>query len=381
MAKNKRRRGVKTYRPHGIATFIYVIFGLAVLAGLAAFVLLPMFTYTKNGTPTEFNGLEFVGFTVRQYFSTATASFQPKYDAFLEYFGSTQPTNEALKVIFTFHQYIELAFGAIFGLVAIFAFVEFLLVFAMLIFGKSNHPGGIKTFAWLIFWFFAANAGLIYMYFFFYQQIIGEVQAAAGTSDTIAINYDMKFLIILGGLFLVCIILSIIWRAGFKDRVAMSRGKKKGKDDDGDDEESTIVPYAYTQPMPNPQQPQQPQQFQQLQQQPVNNYNGGSSVITIGDRAYTKNTEITNAAIPEGITSLGSSAFANCVNLTSVSLPGSLQEIGFNCFFNTPKLTDITFNGTVERWKCVKRGSNWLAKSGTKTIRCSNGKINVNPNH
>ena len=379
MAKNKRRRGVKTYRPHGVASFIYVIFGLVILAGLAAFVVMPMFTYTKNGVDTQFKGLEFVGFTVRQYFSTATESFQPKYDIFLEYFtGSTQPNNEALKVIFNFHQYIELAFGGLFGLVFIFAFVEFLLVFAMLIFGKSNHPAGIKNFAWLIFWFFAADVGLIFMYFFFYQQIIGEIQAAAGTDDTIAINFDLKFLIILGALFVVCIILSIIWRAGFKDRVAMSRGKKKGKGED-DDEESTIVPFAYTQPMPNPQQPEQ--QYQQPQQQPVNNTNGANSVITIGDRAYTKNTEITNASIPEGIASLGSSAFANCVNLTSVSLPGSLQEIGFNCFFNTPKLTSITFNGTIERWKCVKRGSNWLSNSGTKTIQCTDGKINVNPKH
>ena len=374
MAKSKRRRGVKTYRPHGIATFIYVIFGLAVLAGLAAFVLMPMFTYTKNGVDTTFNGLEFVGFTVRQYLPTVTQQFQPKYDTFLEYFGSTQPTNEALKVIFNFHQYIELAFGGLFALVAIFAVVEFLLVFIMLIFGKSNHPGGIKTFAWLIFWFFAVNVGLIFMYFFFYQQIIGEVQAANGTDDTIAINFDMKFLIILGGLFVVSIILSIIWRAGFKDRVAMSRGKRKNSDDD--DDEEGIVTFAKTQPMPDPLQPEQ----QPLQQQPVNN-SGANSVITIGDRAYTKNTEITNATIPEGIASLGSSAFANCVNLTSVSLPGSLQEIGFNCFFNTPKLTSITFNGTIERWKCVKRGSNWLSKSGTKTIKCTDGRINVNPKH
>ena len=374
MAKSKRRRGVKTYRPHGIATFIYVIFGLAVLAGLATFVLMPMFTYTKNGVDTTFNGLEFVGFTVRQYLPTVTQQFQPKYDTFLEYFGSTQPTNEALKVIFNFHQYIELAFGGLFALVAIFAVVEFLLVFIMLIFGKSNHPGGIKTFAWLIFWFFAANVGLIFMYFFFYQQIIGEVQAANGTDDTIAINFDMKFLIILGALFVVSIILSIIWRAGFKDRVAMSRDKRKSNDND--DDESGIVTFAKTQPMPDPLQPEQ----QPLQQQPVNN-SGANSVITIGDRAYTKNTEITNATIPEGIASLGSSAFANCVNLTSVSLPGSLQEIGFNCFFNTPKLTSITFNGTIERWKCVKRGSNWLSKSGTKTIKCTDGRINVNPKH
>jgi hypothetical protein len=205
------------------------------------------------------------------------------------------------------------------------------------------------------------------MYLFFYQQIINEVQVNAGTSDNVALAFDFRSLLPLGAMFIINIILSIIWRKGFKNRVPLAR--KKRNDDYEEDNQPEIVPFAHTEPMPNQSQPQQ-----------ANNNNGGS-VITIGDRAYTKNTEITTADIPEGISQLGSSAFANCVNLSVVTLPSSLQEIGFNCFFNTPKLQTISFNGTVERWKCIKRGSNWLAKSGTRTVQCNNGKINVNPNH
>ena len=367
MARNSRKRGVKTYRPHGAATIFYALFGLVTIACLAAFAILPTLSFTKNGDTTPFVGYEYVGFTIRKYFSTALASFMPKYDTFTQYFGSTAPTNDLLKIIFNFHEYIELAFGAIFGLVGIFALVEVLLVLAMLLFGKSNHPGGIKIFAWLMFWFFAVFLGLTFMYLFFYQQIIGEVQTNAGTSDNVALAFDFRCLLPLGAMFIVNIILSIIWRNGFKNRVPLARKKRDG--DYEEDDRPEIVPFAHTEPMSNPNQPQQ-----------ANNNNGGS-VITIGDRAYTKNTEITTADIPEGISQLGSSAFANCVNLTVVTLPSSLQEIGFNCFFNTPKLQTISFNGTVERWKCIKRGSNWLAKSGTRTVQCNNGKINVNPNH
>ena len=98
-------------------------------------------------------------------------------------------------------------------------------------------------------------------------------------------------------------------------------------------------------------------------------------------KATKKNIDITTANIPEGIAILGSSAFANCVNLAEVNLPASLREISFNCFFNTPKLTRINYAGSVELWKTIKRGSNWLSKSGTKTVYCKDGQINVNPSH
>ena len=373
MARKNRRRGVKTYRPHGAATIFYALFGLVSLACVVAFAILPVLSFTKNGTPTEFVGYEYIGFTVRQYFSNLLANFMPKYDTFTQYFGSTAPTNDLLKVIFNFHAYIELGLGVVFGLVGIFAFVEILLVLAMILFGKSNHPAGIKIFAWLMFWFFAVFLGLTFMYLFFYQQVIGEVQANAGTNDNVAIGFNFKCLLPLGAMFIVNIILSIIWRNAFKNRVPLARKKRNDDDEEMDEDEPKIVPFAHTEPMPNPNQPQPAPAA-------ANNNNGGS-VITIGDRAYTKNTEITTADIPEGISQLGSSAFANCVNLEVVTLPSTLQEIGFNCFFNTPKLQTISFNGTVERWKCIKRGSNWLAKSGTRTVRCNDGKINVNPNH
>ena len=108
MARNSRKRGVKTYRPHGAATIFYALFGLVTIACLAAFAILPTLSFTKNGDTTPFVGYEYVGFTVRKYFSTALASFMPKYDTFTQYFGSTAPTNDLLKIIFNFAIWMEL---------------------------------------------------------------------------------------------------------------------------------------------------------------------------------------------------------------------------------------------------------------------------------
>ena len=127
--------------------------------------------------------------------------------------------------------------------------------------------------------------------------------------------------------------------------------------------------------------PIEPEPIKEQPSQVINVAPRGADVITIGDRAYAKNVELTVVNIPEGIVSLGSSAFANCINLTTISLPSSLKEIGFNCFFNTPKLTSINYNGTLDQWKSIKRGLNWLTKSGTRVVKCLNGQMNVNPNH
>ena len=385
--KKKKKRGVKVYRPHSAATIIYSLFGLVVIGLLAGFMLLPMFTVTKEGAAVmePFKGLDYFIFGIRKYFSSL---YMPKFDTFLSYYTHADPSvNELLGTIIKFHEIIELVVVAFMVLALLWAFIEFLLAMAFILFGKSNHPKGVSLFGWLIFWFFAVYFGLSYMYFFFYMQIIQT------TGETVNINLSLYSLAILGAMFVVCIILTIMHKVCFKDRVAVEKVKKaKKKDDDDDDEEdddeeeeeeAPRSERGYT-PAPDPQPVPQaaPQQAPApvLEQKPVISPSG-NDVITVGDRAYAKNTELATATIPEGIASLGSSAFANCVNLTSVTLPSSLQEIGFNCFFNTPKLTHIVFNGTIQQWKVVKRGSNWLTKSGTTTVQCSDGQISVNPRH
>ena len=383
MAKNVRK-GVKTYRPHCLGVFIYALFALGVLAGLAAFVIFPMFTFkVGEDSPIVFKGLDFVLYTVRDYFSGFA---KPEFTTFSQYFTSASPTNQILKIICQFHSIIELVIAGLFVLVALFAVIEALLTLFFILLGQSKHPKSLEVFAWLIFWFFAVAIGLSYMYFFFYQQIIG------GTGQTASITLAFEVLYVLGGMFVLCILLLIVFKIKFKNRVAFKNKKKKDEDavviEDNAQAVSTPIPAPVSQPAPAPQvapapvapipapEPTpEPVVVDELAPTPA----PAPSVITIGDRAYAKNVELKVSNIPEGIVSLGSSAFASCLNLESVSLPSTLKEIGFNCFFNTPKLTSITFNGTLDQWKTIKRGMNWLTKSGTRTVKCLNGQVNVNP--
>ena len=354
MAK-KKRRGVKVYRPHGLSTILYALFGLAVIGGLVVFALLPMFSFTQAEETVTFTGLEFFELCLRKFiasFVTLPAQIE-KFEALL----APEATNPLLQFIQKYNEYIELGIGAFFVLAALWAVIELLLSLFMLILGKSNHPKGIKTFGWLTFWFFAIGYGLSYMYFVFIMQIVGE---------GFTIKPDNISLIALGSMLVVGIFLTAIYRLRFKDRIPLKK-KKRHDDEDDEEEEEEVSPRQVKQEFDLPKQETSPE--------------SGQSVITIGKSAYKKNEDIAIATIPEGIASLGSSAFANCTNLVEVNLPESLREIGFECFLNTPKLTKINYAGTVELWKTIKRSTNWLSKSGTKTINCKDGQVKVNPNH
>ena len=362
MAKKNKRRGVKVYKPHSIGTILYAIFGFGVIACLVIFALMPMFSCVKEGEEAiAFTGLEFLEFCFRKFiggFITLPTQIAP-FEAYL----SNETSNVLLQNIQKYHEFIEWGIGAFFVLSVIWALFEAIMSLFMLILGKANHPKGIKSFGWLVFWFFAIGYGLSYMYFVFIMQIAGE---------GLNIKPDNLSLIALGAMFVSALILTVIYHICFKDRIALMKNKRKDNDDDEDDNEEEVAPRQVNQEnnLSNEAQPSS--------QPSVDN---GQSVITIGNSAYKKNVDITVANIPEGIAILGSSAFANCVNLAEVNLPASLREISFNCFFNTPKLTRINYAGSVELWKTIKRGSNWLTKSGTKTIHCKDGQINVNPSH
>ena len=100
-------------------------------------------------------------------------------------------------------------------------------------------------------------------------------------------------------------------------------------------------------------------------------------VKEIKTHQYSKTT-ISHAHIPIGVPSIGEGAFSNCLHLTSVFIPRSVRKINANAFFNTPSLTSIKYNGTKLQWAQIKRGSNWLASSGTNIVQCKDGNIKVN---
>ena len=68
---------------------------------------------------------------------------------------------------------------------------------------------------------------------------------------------------------------------------------------------------------------------------------GGSSVIGIGDDAFSGNTSITSVKIPDGVTSIGGAAFRGCSGLTSINIPDGVTSIGWFAFEGCSGLTSI----------------------------------------
>ena len=102
-------------------------------------------------------------------------------------------------------------------------------------------------------------------------------------------------------------------------------------------------------------------------------------LAAIGGHSFAQNTSLKIASIPNNISKIGNGAFANCLSLKVVDIPESVTSIGYNAFFHCPKLNKINYSGTCKQWRKVKRGSNWLANSGTTIVTCSDGALKVNP--
>ena len=80
----------------------------------------------------------------------------------------------------------------------------------------------------------------------------------------------------------------------------------------------------------------------------------GKMVTVIGQNAFSNNTALTKAVIPEGVTELGIDAFLGCVNLTEITFPTTLRILGSNalrycgsnstktfCYYLPDNLTEI----------------------------------------
>lgn len=66
----------------------------------------------------------------------------------------------------------------------------------------------------------------------------------------------------------------------------------------------------------------------------IKEYTIPSEVVSIGERVFDENRQITSITIPEGVVSIGDFAFAHCEFLTNVFLPDSLLSISEGAFFN-----------------------------------------------
>ncbi|MBQ3547557.1 MAG: leucine-rich repeat domain-containing protein, partial [Clostridia bacterium] len=73
-----------------------------------------------------------------------------------------------------------------------------------------------------------------------------------------------------------------------------------------------------------------------------------SNPVTYSGKLTLNGASVTDAVIPEGVTSINDYAFYNCTGLKSVSLPDSITKIGKNAFENCTSLTAIEIPDGVQ---------------------------------
>ncbi len=70
-------------------------------------------------------------------------------------------------------------------------------------------------------------------------------------------------------------------------------------------------------------------------------------ITSIGSKAFSSCSILTNVTIPSSVTSIGSDAFQNCGSLTSVTIPEGVASIGSFAFSICTSLTSVTIPGSV----------------------------------
>ena len=71
------------------------------------------------------------------------------------------------------------------------------------------------------------------------------------------------------------------------------------------------------------------------------------SVTSIGDYAFCDCSSLTSVTIPDSVTSIGGCAFENCSNLTSVTIGNGVRSIGDYAFWRCSSLTSVTIGNGV----------------------------------
>ena len=106
----------------------------------------------------------------------------------------------------------------------------------------------------------------------------------------------------------------------------------------------------------------------------------GDGVTSIGDGAFSGCDSLTSVTIGDGVTSIGNYAFYGCSSLTSITIPKSVTSIGERAFYWCLSLTSINFQGSMKQWKAIDKKSSWNYATGSFTITCTDGTLDINGN-
>ena len=344
----------KYYHSHSFGAFLTGFALLAFVGCFAAFIVLPVFTVKTASESLELIGFDYITVGLGDIIHKLGVTSFPIKDAslLLNYYENFSGDNVLLSAIANYHSIFLLVLSGIFVFSLVFVIIEAILAIFWFLRGRIQFPGASASLAWTAFAFFAIDIGLLYAFLYFSAQILNNA------SEPAEIIFSLQPFIVLGGTFVLALLISIVHIACFRDRKYKKRVKKF------DDEETPKPDEHLEEPEPDRQVPDK----------------GLPEGLTeIGDHAFSKDSTITIADIPAGITVIGPSAFSNCHNLRTVCIPLSVTEICYNCFFNANRLKTINYAGTKNEWSKITRGSNWLLNAGTTTVITLDGAITVDP--
>ena len=69
-------------------------------------------------------------------------------------------------------------------------------------------------------------------------------------------------------------------------------------------------------------------------------------VTSIGDRAFSECTQLTEISLPETVTTIGTRAFYGCMGITEITIPASVTSIGTQVFYKASNLNTVYYNGS-----------------------------------
>ncbi len=93
-----------------------------------------------------------------------------------------------------------------------------------------------------------------------------------------------------------------------------------------------------------------------------------STVVSIGNGAFSNCTSLTSVTLPSGLNSMGTAVFKGCTKLSQVNIPSSLSSIPSGSFQGCSKLTTITIPSSV-----TNIGSRAFEGCTNLTINCTAG--------
>ena len=354
MKKVKEINGIKIINRYTCSTFFSGIFSLISASIFIVLLFLPVIILKMdNSSIQNIKGLDFLLYT-----------FQVKKNVFDNIYSTLKPN---LVLTYTIFNYVISGFimlGLLISLFLIFSGLKFIF------YGKMKNYGLSTSFSLTIFSILLIlNIGLYLYLFFIFKNPNTEIKF---NKANILYMY-----IYLGVSFFCFIVLGIIYSAAFNNKIYIGDISKY------DFNSSPKVVYSL---ISNNGQINGSYSPNSLNSSPQTIKLSVPNVLpaginTIGGHAFSLNTNLIVANIPNNIVELGPGAFANCPNLKVVSIPKSVKYIGYNCFFNCYNLKRINYAGNKQEWRHIKRGSNWLYKAGTTIVVCKDGPIFVNAYH